>query len=96
MKKSVFDPARSFQPISLGRAVELALVVLGSDPEPEQVDAFIEIIAGITDEKGCGDRHLVATELMRYIHANRNDKWIERAVKLQDRYKISPSEHLKI
>jgi hypothetical protein len=88
MKKSLFDPSRSFQAITLGRAVELALVVLGSDPEPQQVDAFIEIIAGITDEQGDGNRHTVAAELMRYIHATRCDAWLTQATSLQTKHKI--------
>jgi hypothetical protein len=83
MSKSLFDPSRSFQPITLGRAVELALVVLGNDPDSSQVDALIQIIAGITDEKGCGERHCVAAELMRFVHALRTDDWVTRATTLQ-------------
>lgn len=94
MSKSLFDPSRSFQPITLGRAVELAQLVLGYDPDESQVDALIQIIAGITDEKGCGERHCVAAELMRYVHASRTDDWVTQATRLQMESKGAQPQHL--
>ncbi|MBI3653678.1 MAG: hypothetical protein HY231_21815 [Acidobacteria bacterium] len=90
--KSLFDPTRSFQAIEPGRALELVPVILGYDPSDEQVDALIEIIVGITDERGDGARHTVATRLMRYIHAWRSDAWLCRASELQAGCKLSRSD----
>ncbi len=72
---------RIFRPVPLGRAVELVETLL-SDPQEEQIDAMLELLAGLTDELDC-ERHPVVASLMRYLSGMRSNAWLDEVQALQ-------------
>ena len=72
-----------FQPVATGRAIELVETILGVDAQEEQINALLELVAGITDETGCTIRHNAAATVMSYISSKRSNAWLEEVEQLQ-------------
>lgn len=80
MKK--IEQERIFKPIPLGRAIELAEIIL-HDPQEQQIGALLELVAGLTDELGDCQRHSVAASLMQFISGRRSSAWLNEVQRLQ-------------
>jgi hypothetical protein len=72
-----------FQPVGTGRAIELVEAILGVDAQEEQINALLELVAGITDESGCHIRHNTAATVMSYISSKRSNAWLDEVEQLQ-------------
>jgi hypothetical protein len=76
---------RSFEAISPGRAVELVELLI-SGRSDQEVDALIELLAGVSDEQGDGARHLSAVTAIRHAHALRDDSWLQVVAEIQAKH----------
>jgi hypothetical protein len=83
---------RGFEAISPGRAVELVELLI-SGRSDEEVDALIELLAGVSDEQGDEARHLSAVTAIRHAHALRDDSWLQVVATIQSRNSPSSNAH---
>lgn len=87
------ERARSWRAVEMGRALELTGLIL-ADATPDQVEAFIELLAGITDEYGDNPRHIVAAQCLSFAFCHHSNDWWQLVQQIQRRQCAGQDEEI--